>query len=79
MFLHSAEAPGNGQQLFLLLLLPGQVGEEDHLAADTFGFTKRSVHRPVDRSVHRSVCGALVFLWVAHSVGKRSEVRVQQV
>lgn len=56
MFLHDTEASGDGQQLLLLLLLYGQVGEEDNLAAVTFDFPERSV--PL------SVPQVLVFLHV---------------
>lgn len=44
VFLHNAEASGDGQQLPLLLFLFGQVGEENHLAAVTFDLPDRSVH-----------------------------------
>lgn len=59
VFLHNAEASGDGQQLLLLLFLFGQVGEEHHLAAVTFDLTDGSVHRPVRRP--------LVFLRAKHN------------
>lgn len=66
VFLHEAKASSDGQQLLLLLLLSGQVGEEHHLAALTFDLSDGSVHGPVHRSVRGPVHGpvrrALVFL-----------------
>lgn len=48
MFLHDAEASGDRQQLLLLVFFPGQVGEEDHLAAAApRAVPGRSVRRPL--------------------------------
>lgn len=47
VLLHSAEASRDGEQLFLLLVLSGQVGKEHHLAALTFDLPGRPVGGPL--------------------------------
>lgn len=49
MFLHNTKAFSNGQQFPLLLIISGQVAEENHLTAMTFDLSDRPVHQPVRR------------------------------
>lgn len=66
VFLHNAEASSDGQQLPLLLLLSGQIGEEDHLTvldAVLPGVTLLDVFVRSLRSVGR----AQIFLMVTQS------------
>lgn len=63
MFLHDAKAPSDGQQLPLLLLLSGEIGEEDHLTVLDVVLPGVTLHHVFVRSL-LSVGGAEVFLVV---------------
>lgn len=67
VLLHNAEASSDGQQLSLLLLLSGEIGEEDHLAVLEVVLPGVALHDSVFVCSLLSVGGAQIFLMVTQS------------
>lgn len=66
VLLHQAKASRDGQQLSLLVLLSGEVGEEDHLTVLHVVLPGVALHHLFARSL-RSACGVEIFLRATQS------------